>query len=324
MAAPHAVGTIALLMSYLDSTAPAYQNLSPEDAQQLLTLNANNKGYVGHSDSTGWGALNAGKTLQAVNKSCKELVHLGKGNNANLNVLRLAINTPIKLTERYTNPSGQTYDTITYYCNVFQATNTMSQHLDSNFVITASWARPSSTTLLLVYDSINHTLQPFEHLYIDSISATTAIVTGYYYSVYSDSFQSNYLGKWGIYDTANTDSLRFDYTLLLNNPTINCHPVDTSTTHIKEIANNMQVSFHPNPVDDAGVLQIFTDENTKATIDIMDQQGRTIETIYSGDISNGGTTFNIDTKALSSGLYMIVISSGEGTKTIKFLKYETD
>ena len=34
----------------------------------------------------------------------------------------------------------------------------------------------------------------------------------------------------------------------------------------------------------------------------------------------GGTTFTIDTKQLSSDLYMIVISSGEGKRTIKFTK----
>jgi hypothetical protein len=83
LAAPHVTGTVALLMSYLDSTASVYQNLSPEDAEHLLIRSADNKGYVGHSDSTGWGDLNAGKSLQSVNKACTKLLHLGNGTNNN-------------------------------------------------------------------------------------------------------------------------------------------------------------------------------------------------------------------------------------------------
>ena len=91
-------------------------------------------------------------------------------------------------------------------------------------------------------------------------------------------------------------------------------------TNLKEIENNLQVSFYPNPVDDEAVLQLFSDAETKGIITIMDQQGREIEAVYTGGIANGGTTFNIDTKALTSGLYFITLSSGEGSKTIKFTK----
>ncbi len=84
----------------------------------------------------------------------------------------------------------------------------------------------------------------------------------------------------------------------------------------------MTASFYPNPVQDQGVLQIFTDAETKTNIELTDQEGRSLGSIYTGNLYSGGSTFDIDTKALSSGLYLIVLRSGEGTKTIKFLKYE--
>lgn len=40
MATPHGTGTAALLKSYLDSSAPAYRNLSPEDVEHLVTRSA--------------------------------------------------------------------------------------------------------------------------------------------------------------------------------------------------------------------------------------------------------------------------------------------
>ncbi len=116
------------------------------------------------------------------------------------------------------------------------------------------------------------------------------------------------------------DNSLFDYSLLLTNSTVSCNP-DT-TTGIKKTENKIQVLFYPNPVQDKGLLQIFTDKTTKVTIDIVDLQGRTLQTFYSGDITNGSNTFNIDTKALSSGLYLIIVNTEESPKIIKFLKYE--
>jgi N-acetylneuraminic acid mutarotase len=95
---------------------------------------------------------------------------------------------------------------------------------------------------------------------------------------------------------------------------------DSIATGITELTNQMQVLFYPNPVEDAGILQIYSDANTKATIDMIDQQGRTIETIFKGDLSGGDTTFNIDTKQLTSGMYFITITSSMGKRTIKFTK----
>jgi hypothetical protein len=208
---------------------------------------------------------------------------------------------------------------------VFKETNVMSQHLDSNYVITDNWTRPSSTTLLLGYDSTTGTLQPFEHLYIDSISSSYAAVSGYYYELFAAPDSVDPIGYWGIDSgiIGNADSIRFDYTLLLTNPSATCNPVDTTvTTNIKELTNGIQVSFYPNPVEDAGLLEVFTEANIKATISLSDQQGRTIQSIYNGDLSNGRSSFNIDTKALSSGMYFIVVNSDSEKRTLKFLKYE--
>ena len=332
----HTTGTIALLMSYLDTDVSAYRNLSPEDAEQILTHTANNNGYIGHSDSTGWGDLNAGGALQSVNKGCKKLMHFGRSNITSSAYTTEKKYAPVKLKEMYTNPlTGVSFDTLyhdtihhidtPYLCHVYQAAVGISTTVDSGYVISASWARPSSTTLMLAYDSVNRTLQPFEHLYIDSVGTTTAGISGYFYILMSP-LDSSFVGFLGAPDSsvfsspASIQALGFEYTLLLNNTLVNCHPIDTSTTRIKEIQNTLQVSFHPNPVDDAGVLQIFTSANTNVNIGIFDMEGRAMGLVYSGILNNGGTTFNIDTKALTSGLYFLVINSKGGNRTIKFTK----
>ena len=140
-------------MSYLDSSGSVYSNLSPEDAEHLLTRSANNNGYIGHSDSTGWGDLNAGRSLQSVNKRCTELLHFGLPRNlGGQSAILENWYTPIKLMEPYTNPNGKVFDTSTYLCRAYKYVCTMPNSLPTNFTITDSWTRPSSTNLLLNYD----------------------------------------------------------------------------------------------------------------------------------------------------------------------------
>jgi hypothetical protein len=320
LAAPHATGTIALLMSYLDSSASAYQNISPEDAEHLLTRSATDVDTPGYDINTGWGDLNAGRTLQDVNQACKLLLHFGRQQSSTYHAGLVSQNVQIRLTEKYTNPvTNVSYDTIPYLCNVYKVEHTNAHNLSSNLSIEDAWARPSSATLLLAWDSVSHTLQPFEHLYLDSLNTQSVEVSGYFYTLLApDSF--TIIGTWGIDSTLLPDSTGYEYTLLLRDNSKNCYTVDTTRTSIRETQNELKVAFYPNPVEDAGILQIYSDANTKATIAMFDEQGRKIETIYEGSLQNGGTTFNINTKALSSGLYMIVVNTSEGRKTIKFTK----
>jgi hypothetical protein len=333
MATPHATGTVALLMSYLDSTASVYKNLAPEDAEQLLIRNTFNAPSGGRNDSVGYGDLNAGRVLQDVNKGCKELVHFGRSNINNSSLALIKLYTPIKLTEKYTNPlNGLTYDTlyhdsIPYLCDIYKAVAVMSTSINSNYTITESWTRPSSSSLMLFYDSTSHTLQPFEHLYIDSISTHSAGISGFFYILMSP-LDSSLVGFIGAPDSSvlvNSDSINllgFEYTVVLKNTSVSCYPVDTTTTNIKEIQNQTIVSFYPNPVSDMGELVISTDKENHASIDIMAIEGQNIETVFSGALSSGNTNFPIDASKLSSGVYMIVVNIGGQRNTIKFSKYE--
>jgi hypothetical protein len=319
MATPHATGTIALLMSYLNS-GPYSISLSPEDAEQLLIRSAVDVDSPGYDINTGWGDLNAGRALQTVNKRCKAISHLKKPGNVTPSATLEKAYTPITLTEPYTNADGKTFDTLSWLCSVYKETAIMPQIIDSVYDITAYWTRPSSTNLLLAYDSTSHRLRPFEHLYIDSMSRTTAVVSGYFYKVYRVS-DSSYAGLWGMDSTYlhGIDNSRFDYTVLFTSNTTSCYTVDT-TTAIREIKNTSHVLFYPNPVTDAGELDIFTDQNTTANVDVLDMQGRILEEMHHGALNAGENKFILNTKTLASGIYTISIKLLDETKIIKFVK----
>ena len=184
-----------------------------------------------------------------------------------------------------------------------------------------AWARPSSTSLLLAWDSTRHTLQPFEHLSIDSVSPARAVVSGYYYVVYSPADSIHPIGYWGTdsMSVLHSDSFRFDYTLLISDTSLHCKPV--IHTRIENLGiNNTEINFYPNPTNRKGELSIFADNKTTVQIDVYDMEGQHIETIYNGIMNSGNTKFQIDVDRLSSGMYMILYRSDTFNKTIKFTK----
>ncbi len=321
MAAPHVTGTVALLMSYIDSTAPAYRNLSPEDAEWLVTRSAVDIDTAGKDDRTGWGQLNAGRTLREVNKMCKEIRHYDYRSDTvpvSYGGYYPSVRfTRIQLTEKYTNPDGITFDTIPYDCVVGIARDTIHHSIPSHYTIENSWARPSSTTFLLLYDSTTGTLQPYEHLYIDHIDRGYAALSGIFYDVYTAG-SHQYLGKWGMSDTSTAArGLGFAYTILLRDNNKQC---DSVTTGIRDIESHLNVSFYPNPVEDRGDLSIFVDSRERATISLMDMEGRTIRDIYSGSLDPGRSHYEINIKSLSPGVYFISLCIGETKETIKISK----
>jgi N-acetylneuraminic acid mutarotase len=95
---------------------------------------------------------------------------------------------------------------------------------------------------------------------------------------------------------------------------------DSISTGIKEVPNELNVVFYPNPVRDVGILQVFTNANTNVSIQVFDVQGQKMQDVYSGQLSGGDSTFNVDTRTLSSGLYIIQLNAGHGKQTFKFTK----
>ena len=325
MAAPHVTGTVALLMSYLDSTASVPGNLSPEDAEHFIIRSAVDVDTPGKDNNTGWGLLNAGRALQQVNKECKEFRHYDVRNAHGFIQYRPyggAVHFfNVRLTEPYTSPDGIYFNAQSYRCLVYSNTDTIYQGLPGKYQIEDYWPRHSSTNLLPLLDTTTHLLSPHEHLDIKAINNNFAVLQGFYYSVY-DSTGAHYLGLWGKNDTIiDTLGLQygFAYSVLLRDTTKHCNSL--INTSVKEISSDFNINFYPNPVYDRGDLTIFMDKpDAKTKIEIVDVQGRTVNRIYEGNLSEGTNNFDVNTNILTSGIYMIRIDMGESKRTIKFSK----
>jgi PKD repeat protein len=81
-----------------------------------------------------------------------------------------------------------------------------------------------------------------------------------------------------------------------------------SATGINDFESNHGFSIYPNPIDENSVVELTLTENQRIDIKVLDVLGREINTIYSGDMSEGEHLFAVDQSKLSSGVYFVRVS----------------
>ena len=89
-------------------------------------------------------------------------------------------------------------------------------------------------------------------------------------------------------------------------------------TQESDISNSEVVVF-PNPSQHTNTLIFNKTQTEQTTIDLYDIQGRLIQPVYNGTISEG-MEITVDITGLSSGLYVYRVSNATIDKTIRFVK----
>nr|MBP9078424.1 T9SS type A sorting domain-containing protein [Haliscomenobacter sp.] len=79
----------------------------------------------------------------------------------------------------------------------------------------------------------------------------------------------------------------------------------------------LQVTLYPNPASDYSTLTYALSKSRNLRIDLLDVQGRWIETIDQGTVSSGYHQLRIDTHTLSSGIYFVRLQSDAGVQTVR-------
>ena len=309
-ATAHASGVAALMVSYLDSTVANYNNLAPEDVDFIFHKTATRITPGGaYSDSTGYGRLNAGAALQLIEKPYHHLYHFGSDNFTNTKSHSLySTNDSIFLSEPWPSTDSALYGAVRLSCDVWKVSATVNHTLASSDSIVYDWPRNSSSTPFDLYNSTTHTLVPHEKVHITSISNTNAQLYGYVYHLKNSS--GTYIG-WLPFDTTLANST-FDYSILTKNTLVNSvQPITTADNHIK---------VYPNPFDNVQTIVIENAEPEKASITLLDLEGRQLKNCFNGMLNQGTNQFTIDLNELPSGMYFYQILDGQTLTVKKIIK----
>lgn len=322
--AAYSTGVAALLLSYYNPTHTQGQRLIHEDVEYILTHTATITGDG--EEFVGAGRLNAGDALHFIHQPERTVWHFS---NVTLPTLSggfelldtgiiVKINEPVtfysqpnNLDDTIVSPAYQDLDTGIYKMDIYKFSEWMRHTMPATDSIIAYWPLHSQTQTWNshVYDTVNEMnyLQPYEKAYIDSLNKDSALLSGYYYKVYNA--QTGTFIRW--LPSAPADEPRLSYSVLTNDNSY----IPTSIKNEEAIKTRL----YPNPSNEVSYLSVVTDVPENVSIKMYDIIGRNVMDIYSGIIDKS-RSFDLQTRNLQRGIYIIGIETGAGIKSLKLSK----
>lgn len=304
---PHVSGVVGLMMSYWNTPGPNYQNLAPEDCENIIQLSATDVGPGGYDSKNGWGRLNAGNALKLLEKPFRGVYHFGTSMQSSSPYFKtktlISTGDVVRFKEYGKNETGANVFTwMPYTVNTYRIEAEVNHTLAPDENIVAYWPRPSSSSL---YEPIiNDSIMPRERITITSMTHNTCKMTGYVYQVFDTS--GTFKGWWP-HDTTLTKA-QFEYSILYytNNP-----------ASVDEHQDKNWVKLFPNPATDAQNLLIQGEsDGQELRVELYDMQGRLLRNVYKGNEKS----VSIDVSELSPSMYFYRVFLGDKRQTLRFIK----
>ena len=113
----------------------------------------------------------------------------------------------------------------------------------------------------------------------------------------------NWMLGWSNFDPVNAN---YDYV------------VTQPTTGVANLISSFSgARVFPNPATNSATVSVLMTETANVEIIVRDITGKLVKEVFNGRQTKGNQSFNIDLAGMTTGLYMISVSSGNNQKTIK-------
>lgn len=309
---PQVTGVVCLLMSMHNSPYDDYENLAPEDCENIISLTADDTDAPGFDEYTGYGRLNAAAAVNFITTPSCQLRHFGTDINPNTKSISL-IETMLDvwLVENYQNEDDVWFYSGEYQANVYKVSATITHPAAiDGFIINAVWARHSSSTLFPIYDNTvaSNRVLPREKVYIDSYNETSCNMYGYVYEVFKDGV---FKGWWP--HSADLGESELTYTM------VRCTE-NLTGVGLEENNASFELSIYPNPTNNLQKISLYSTELCNISIKLVDQQGKTIREITNGEMLDLRSEYYIYLEGIGSGLYFYEVKVGDDVKYFKTIK----
>lgn len=305
-ACPHVAGVAALMLSYYNTHPNKPNNLANEDIEKILQKtakdviipNPNFPTLVGYDQPTGYGIVDASKALEAIDLSCKKIVHRDitiTQNDATL----VSGNMQVIVQQDW-----NTVDAGLYNAMVFKVTVPLDLSVDNNYTLQTAWARQNRS---IPWGSAipNNPIfvNPMQEAEIDFSNNT---ISGYYYYLFTDVF-NNIVSKW-LPQEPNWGTDKISYSVYSSKCGVQLGNY--------ELKSNKGITLSPNPSSN----QIFisqTNSNIITNVMIHDMEGR----IIYNQSNNNSADILIDIQNLSNGMYFaeVFLKENINSEKIKFI-----
>ncbi|MEQ1733173.1 MAG: M43 family zinc metalloprotease [Bacteroidia bacterium] len=124
---------------------------------------------------------------------------------------------------------------------------------------------------------------------------------------------------------ANKPNIRFKFVFTGgngNNLFIDDVQLSSIVTSVKNTAASLNsFSVSPNPATTQAIINFELEKTATVNIAVTNLLGQTVNQVYAGNLNQGAHTYDVNTAKLTSGVYLIVLTSN-GNKTVKKLIVE--
>lgn len=310
MSTPMVSGVAGLLMSYYNDTFPSKKNLSPEDIEHIITMTATDVGQPGRDSLTGWGRLNAGAALYAINKDERKLMHISGRDPSGWSFNFYPKHYPITLTEDYLSEDTIMFKAGRYKAREYFETIDLYYHVPTGYHRIAVWPRHSASEMFPVLDTITGQVIPREKIKLGPVNDTSVVLYGAFLQVFDTA--DNFLG-WLPFDPLR-GNVRYKPNMAAS--------ILFQKNHFTNIEKQEygETKLYPNPASSNQTLEFNSNTSQNTAIALYDITGRKIKDLYKGRVSEGKNSFRNDLNNLPPGMYIYRIQTEEGETYVKTLK----
>lgn len=352
---PHVAGTAALMLSHVNRPCPCEKNLSQEDVENIIQKNASERNYTnlngapiyttGYNLYSGWGMLDAGKTLKAIEEPKNQIIHVNKDPQTRSTTL-VAENVVVHLFNPYSilsnmtaGPFYQTFDiegllsstynyshiNKNYLVDIYRVDATIDhsdkvQHFTSSAQIKDYWIRNSNSRGWLLdscihvgNDLICDSIDVSQNVYFDStgLNINNANLYTYVYNFKElypvDSLNNpSLVNQWYPCRPENT---KFSYSIYFYDSLATSVPPYPCGFYLgqNKVSSPVQnsLALFPNPANDKLNLITELSNSDNIRIVISDIAGRKVIEICKGTMLEGKHFIDIDVKNFNQGLYIV-------------------
>ncbi len=328
-AAPHVTGVAALMLSYKNTAAPNYNNLSPDDVENILQLTAEDvifpPALPGEDYETGHGRLSACAAMHTLVDN--EVLHFSNfihnsGVTTTPPSAPIVALEPINLLGNASNVYGTSFEPGPYLAEIYKITSTVTHDL-GGLPIHESWGRHSSS---LTYDLPNgEDLEPAEKVHIESLTDTEAVLAGYVYRLVHPTTGEEmgwlpfHKDETGINAIMSYSVLAGTGTLIHGNEIGGPCQVDI-LIKANELVSSSNMKVIPNPASLSNVISISLEIAGSTTIELYDAKGSFLGLVFTGELQMGENEVENNISQLPTGIYCYKISTAKETASLRFVK----
>lgn len=297
-ASPHVSGVAALMYSKHNTINGAPNNLTTEDIEKILEKTAHD--YPNYQAQGGWGLINAGDALEAVNYPEHFIQHSA---NTTASISSIGTNLNV-IVANPTDGVAAGYYTADKYLLEF----TYVDILPSNMEIIDWWTVKSRT-----FEGVSHvnpitgvrwmTVAP--NITIGGNTATVQVST-VAWLIKNSGIQV--VNKW--IPSYGLAQIQYAYSL----------HVRDNTLGENEQTKQYDMNIYPNPTDEQLTISIDLENASDMRLEVYDMQGSLVASPELGHRAAGNHSFVINTYHLNRGVYIIRLYEGNNVITKKFIR----